>query len=544
VRAEAIIAFVVLILATVPDVYGAPQPGPPAIELGYGPSSLIPLAQGTPVYSTGDQFWLSSDYNISLRAALFPPGFSSAISIVPIGPRSVTNVYTFTRSDQSGEWDLVLASGTLPIRVIPFDFEQPPTLNSPSLSSASLLNNGTLVTNFTIGLGDGYNGQGCIIGSTVPSVVSFLFPASEGGGAVSLVTNGTGVSADSSPYGPPSTHRGTMDFWLEMYYPYSYSSTENSALLVTRDVLVARTSPILLNSSLRSNSTLEMTEYAHLRTGRYDITVYFRDGSGLTAREASVLWTGVGPWVWLGGCIGLKTLASTFTYSSTLTVPTSEWPTGIYAMLDVGGVEGTVFSRIQLNLAAVHLTTGDWKVPFPRGLSVSVAQDPALANSATVNGTVYLELKHVPANVNILVGSAGSRIENLSVGISAPHSEVSVAVALGKVNVEVETSGTGVPGARVTMSANSSLRGAPFSAITNAQGMVSFLMIPGSYILTYQYRNFTGTASVVISGGDTSVVNAEVPQVVNYTPLYVLLGLGALGATMNFFFWRRVVRAG
>ncbi len=532
---------VALLLAISPGAYAAPQQGGSPVELGYSPGSLLPLTQGVPVYTVGDQLWLSSGYNISLSAAVFPPGAQSPVSVVPVASRSIQDVYTFTNSDQSGQWNLVLVSGTLPIQVIPFNFERPPAVAPPSLSSTTLLPNGSLLANFNMSLGEGYSGQTCLVGSSVPTAVSFPFPA--GGGEVSLSANGTTITAQSYPTGVTASRGSTMDFWLELYYPYSYTQSSSLSQIVTREVLVARTDPIIVNSSIQSNSTLELTEFAHLRAGRYYMAAYFRDSSGLTAREASVLWSGAGKWVWLGGCLGAEPLTSSFSYKVPLTGPPSSWPSGIYAMLDVGGVEGGVFSSIPVDLAAVRLTTGAWTAPFPHYLTVSAAPSPELKDSAAVNGTVYLVLNSIPAEVNVLVGSAGSRAENVTVGIASSGSQVSIPVSLGRLSVKVETNGAGVSGAVLKLSAGPPGGKSPVSGVTDAQGLDSFLLVPGNYTLAYLYKNMTRTVSVDVSPDVVSQVYAEIPFTPDYTIPYVLLTLGAIGAGVNFFVWRRVLRA-
>ena len=531
-----------LFLASAPVASAAQSSGLPLVELGFSPSSLVPLSQGNPIYTVGDQLWLSSGYNLSLSAALYPSGSSTPVSVVPINYKSVELVYTFGPSDQSGVWSLVLVSGTLPLQVVQVYFERPPDLNPPALSSSSLLSNGTLLTNFNMSLGEGYNGEGCIVGSVTPSVVPFSFPSSDGEGEVTLTTNGSTISVLSAPLGIHTGQSNSMDFWVELYYPYSYTFSATSGAIVTRNILVARSDPVLLNSSLASNSTIELSEYSHLRTGRFDLVAYFRDSSGLTARESSVLWSGTGPWVWLGGCVGLEQLASSFYYSTPLTTPSSSWPSGIYAMLSVGGVEGAVFSSIPLNLTAIYLTTGSWGGAFPRALGVSVLDNPNVSRSAVVNGTAFLELRDLPTTVVLSVESAGSKPENISMLITHSHTDVSVPVALGRVNVIIQMNGVGVPGARISLSSTSSLAGITVAGTSNAQGSASFLLVPDNYTVAYQYRNFTGVSSVDVYKGTVSLVSVQIPQASDYTLSYALLAVGAVGVLANIFFWRRAIR--
>jgi hypothetical protein len=490
----------------------------------------------------GDQLWLSSGYNLSLSAALYPSGSSTPVSVVPVSYKSVELVYTFGPSDQSGVWSLVLVSGTLPLQIVQVYFERPPDLTPPVLSSSSLLSNGTLLTDFNMSLGEGYNGEGCLVGSVTPSAVPFSFPSSDGEGEVTLTTNGSAISILSAPLGIHTGQSNSMDFWVELYYPYSYSFSAGPGAIVTRNVLVARSNPSLLNSSLLSNSTIGLSEYSHLRTGRYDLVAYFRDSSGLTARESSILWSGTGPWLWLGGCVGLKQLESSFYYSTSLAMPSSSWPSGIYAMLEAAGVEGVVFSSIPLNLTAIRLTTGSWGGAFPRAVGVSAFNNPNISKSAVSNGTAFLELRDLPTTAVLSVESAGSKPENVSIVISNSRTDVSVPVALGRVNVVVQLNGVGVAGARISMSAASSSAGTTVAGISNAQGSASFLLVPDNYTVTYQYRNFTGISAIDVQKGTVSLVNVLIPQASDYTLSYALLAVGAVGVFVNILFWRRAVR--
>ena len=542
-KARASLLLAALLLASFPAMFAISQSGLPSVELGYGPGSLFPLAQGTPVYTGGDQLWVGSAYGGALSAELFAPGATVPVSTVPISSSSVQEVYTFSGSDESGQWSLVLVSQKLPIEVIPVEVEQPPALSSPRLSSASLLTNGSLLANFTMSLGESYNGQGCLLGSSVPSQVSFAFPAADGQGSVILTTNGMALNAYSVPSGTPGARSSSMDFWVELYYPYSFAVGGSSEQLVTRNLLVARTDPTVLNSTSRSNSTLNLTTFANLRAGRYEMVAYFRDSTGLTAQEASVLWSGTGPWVWLGGCEGLEPLAGVFSFEVTLATPTVDWPSHVLVMADVAGVEGSAFSPVRFNTSAVRLTAGNWGPQIPSGLSVSVMENPSIEASAVVNGTVYLELSRTSANVSILVSSGGSQPEALPAVVARAQAEVTLPVTLGKVTIMGESNGEPVAGAAVSISGVSAGNRSRIMGVANAEGAASFLLVPGNYSLLFQYKGFDSVGSVLATGGQIATVKVEVPQNINYLPDYILAGIGVAGLLLNVFVWRRALWA-
>lgn len=531
-----------LLFASAPVANAAPSSRLPLIELGFGPSSLVPLGQGSPIYTIGDQLWLSSDYNLSLSAALFPSGSSIPVSVVPISYKDVELVYTFGPNDQSGVWSLVLVSGTLPFQVIQVYFERPPDLTPPVLSSSSLLSNGTLLSNFTMNLGEGYNGEGCIVGSVTPSAVQFSFPSSDGDGEVTLTTNGSAISVLSAPLGIHGGQSNSMDFWVELYYPYSYTSSANPESIVTRDILVARSNPSLLNSSLLSNSTIELSEYSHLRTGTYDLVAYFRDSSGLTARESSVLWSGTGPWVWLGGCVSLKQLASSFYCSTSLALPSTSWPFGIYAMLADGGVEGVGFSPISLNLTRVALHVEPYGGNLPGAVVISV-NGPDISNYTYYDGSLYLVLDKVPSQVDVSVGYPGVQSDRFTIPIASGRNSTSLGIPFGQVSIAATSNGLGFSNAEVLVNSTLGSRPNVAAEVTSGAGTAFFSLLSGNYTVTLRSGGFAETEDVQVVPGSNATLGFDVPYSPNLTLPYLLLGLATLGVLVNVLIWRRVVRS-
>ena len=124
-RAAATLSLLGLLLAVV-----ALQPGAaaaassassPLLSLGFGPSSLVPVSGGTPVYTVGETIWAESGYNYSLGVSLESPS-SATVAQVDLGPQAAAPVYTFTSTDPDGVWNLTLASDqgsvVVPVRFV------------------------------------------------------------------------------------------------------------------------------------------------------------------------------------------------------------------------------------------------------------------------------------------------------------------------------------------------------------------------------------------------------------------------------------------
>jgi hypothetical protein len=72
------------------------------VELGYSPSTMPSLSQGTPVYSPGDSLWILSNSQYVASAQLISPRGSSVANL-PLRAESVSLIYSFSQNDQEGD---------------------------------------------------------------------------------------------------------------------------------------------------------------------------------------------------------------------------------------------------------------------------------------------------------------------------------------------------------------------------------------------------------------------------------------------------------
>ena len=111
----------------VPEASGAAvTPTPILLSLGFSPSSLYPVADGTPVYTVGDTIWALSGYNysvlLSVTSAIAGSSATGQVVARTILTRdAVTAVYNFTGSDTDGVWNFTLTTLQGPA-VIPVHF--------------------------------------------------------------------------------------------------------------------------------------------------------------------------------------------------------------------------------------------------------------------------------------------------------------------------------------------------------------------------------------------------------------------------------------
>src|SRR5205807_1947306 len=83
-------------------------------------------------------------------------------------------------------------------------------------------------------------------------------------------------------------------FWFEVYHPYSYA-IQGTGELISRDLKSAGSTPVLLQSQGRTNTTL--TYDTHLRSGRATMRAFFDNAKGLVVEEASLLIPDNASWI-------------------------------------------------------------------------------------------------------------------------------------------------------------------------------------------------------------------------------------------------------
>ncbi|HME18768.1 MAG TPA: carboxypeptidase-like regulatory domain-containing protein [Nitrososphaerales archaeon] len=539
--ARSLIALSLILVALLPAGAGASSPGIPSagpyVKLGYGPTSLTAVTRGTPVYTVGDELWFMSDYNQSVYVNVVPPDGSSPAVSQPVPPHAAVRLYVFGASDSPGDWVLGVRVTNSSFGSVRFGFEKVPVLAAPSVVESSVEPNGTLAASLRASLGNESAAQGCVIGSDAPAVVQVPYPRSLGSGNVALAYAG-GTMRISNAAGAASQTGTAFDFWVELYYTYSYISPSNPRQLITGQVLAAGTPTVSLGGRTQTNQSSALARYVQLRTGRYDLRAFFRYAGGLSVYETTVVMQGGNPWVWLGGCLDLADMATTFAIASPLSGAPPSWPRGIYSMADVLGVEGFSYTPLPLNLSRISLVAAPWGGRVPGGILVRIFASSAGSSCVDYNSTVYCDLSRVPSTLTLTLGYAGMAAENSSLPIGSRFYAGSIDVPLGKLVLNVTAGGAPVSSASVTVNAGRAVE----KGITGQDGTATFLLLGGNYSVGFRYGAYNTTVAVRVTPGSASVVDVSVPQAISDAYVYLLLALGAVGVAFDVWAWKGVAR--
>ena len=526
--------------AAVPTV-GVAQRQSPSLELGYGRGSLAPVSDGVPVYTQGDELWALSDYNHTIAAQLAGPDGSLPVTNLRLAPEAPVRVYTFT-DDPTGVWSLDMAIGNASFSSVSFLLE-PSVVPSPvQFVGSHLTSAGNVSINMQFSLGDAYNSMGCVVGQAVPHTVLIPFPSDLGQGSVALNYGAGLVTAESIP-SKPAYPRGPFEFWAELYYPYTYVSLETPLQSVSRDALAAATQPVTFPAGGASNFTVPLTNSVELRQGRFVVRAFFRDSKGLFVSETSILRYG-DSWVWAGGCSARAQLASSTTFSASMLLPPNRWPRGLFADFMVAGVETVVWRPLDLNLSAVSLIgkLPSGSVPayasLPRYVTVNVTAGPGVSEAVVGNGTVFLDLRSLPASATFTVGYGGSGAQNSTLRFSSPDGKSVLNVSLGALFVNVTQGGTPAGGAAVTAALSGSPGTAIASSKADSRGEASLLLLAGQYTVAATYAGQHGSAEVQVDAGQVVHVQLPVPGPAPATATYALAALTCVGVGLNLWVWR------
>ena len=517
----------------------APGTVSPYMRLGYSPTSLTAVTQGTPVYTVGDELWAMSDYNQSVYVNVVPPNASTPVVSLPVSPHTAVRLHVFGPEDTPGIWVMGVSGSNSSFGSVAFGFERLPSLAPPYVAQSAFEPNGTLSLLFRANLGNESGAQGCMVGSRAPTTALIPYPKDMGSGTIALAYVNGSVRATPETAGAGQS-QPAFDFWVQLYYAYSYLSPSNTEQLVESEVLAAGTQATSIGGPSQVNQSLGLSTYVHLRAGRYELRAFFRNANGLSVYETGVVIDGGRPWLWLGGCEDIVDMASASSVSGSVSGVTASWPSGIYSMADVGGVEGILYSPLALNLSRISLNAQPWGGPVPASISARVLSAPAGSSCAVYNSTVYCDLRAVPAALTLQLGYGGNALENSSLAIGSQHYVGSLGVPLGELLLKGEAGGSGLPNASVSVAAGGAGGRVVVRGRTGQNGTAAFLLLAGNYDVSLRYGSYNTSVEVRVAAGSLSEVDVAVPQNSPAAYAYILLAVGAAGVAINVWVWRGV----
>jgi len=531
--------FVVLVMIVAAFLFAQPlhilsaQPSPsPVIELGYSPGSLTTTTTGVPVYTAGDEVWVMSESSVPYVLELSNPSGTVVASQV-LEPQAPTVLYDFSSKDMPGTWALAevllqtsVTVGTLPLLVVGA------TTVPLNMSGYSLSASGNLSMSFTAASSSAYDFQACAVGSPAPAAASIPIPAALGSGNMQVTLNGSVVQI--VPSGQVSA---SFSFWVELHQDYSYTDGGTSTV-VSRDMEVASSTAVPIPVSSTNSTSSPVATLVHLRPGLFTLRAFFDSSSGLSAAEAPVLIpANSSTWIPIAGCSSTSKLPlSPFTLSSVLGASTQEWPTQVYLMYLVDGVEMYSATTLQIYPAAIDVVAAPWLAPFTDS-ELAFQLGPGVQQSASAGGLIFLTASKYPLTVSVSLLDG----ETQSVLIQSAYSYVIVPVNASQIVVDAVTGGKAAPGASITISADNITIA---HARSGTGGTAVFYVPQGSYDVVGTFDNVTEGASVLTVLNNSSAIALNFPGSggQSFAYAYLLIGTAAAGLIASALVWAKVYR--
>ena len=525
----------VAILVSVAALYISPAygqvatPSTPQLGMGFSAGTVLPVAQGIPIYTIGDQLWVMSYSQTPITVVLSAPG-NVIIARKSLQPMTSSLFYSFSSEDVRGLWNLTVSAVSTfqsGVKSVRFLFIKGSVIPA-NMTSYSLGTNGALAMDFTINANDSYDISSCLFGPSLQGAVSVPVPTSLGSGQLLLKRNGSQVLLT-----PEAQIANPFTFWIELYHDYSYTVNGVSSL-VSKSIEVAESTavPVTTNESNSTNVTLQND--LHLRTGRFTLREFFESASGLSVHQNQVLIPDNSTWLSLDGCTSTSTsLGSSFSLSTSLQQPASDWPRGLYVMYKEEGVETFSETPLEIMPAVVKVSAFPWGENLTDS-QIAVVPGPAIDRFVLDNATIYLMAKEYPAQLSV----AFSGGEEQSLQIDQPFSINDLNVNSSKLDVGTLLNGKALSGAAVSLRSGN----ATVARASARNGATTFYLPQGNYTVEAMFGNSTQVDSVVAQAGRESNVTFDFVATTNAPSSYLLIGTGIVGIAASLWVWIRVYR--
>ena len=494
-------------------------------DLGYGPSTLFPASQGTPVFSTGDQLWVTSHYNTTLLIMVSYILSNSTYFLGPVRPGTPTKLLLFDATYPQGMWSLrALNSSLSPVLFLVSDAAGAPA--NLALAQARL-RGGDLEMNFTTSFGLQFQGaQACTIGSQNSSAAVVPVPAQSGGGTVTLSMDGNEIDATE---GGPGT--GNFTLQVDLYYSYAFLAPNSTSILLFRSARVATTGAVLITNSNPSASMLLQSD-GRLKTGRYELRIFFDGAQGLSLATTEVLVTDSNSWVWLGACTNTPVYSNSFSITTPLGAGPVSWPRTLWLTYTVFGEQGFANISLGVDIAALTFLGSPWGVPLS-SYDVGVVTSTGTKEIDVQNGTMFMILSSPQASANYTLGLGGQTFFRGTAGPIEPFTSTTLPFNVSELAVTYFSGGSPYRGGNVSVSDS---EGELVSAETNSHGQAFFYLPPGGYNVAAAGGNGSASMSVTLSLGQKFTLELGLQTSTgtsNIALVWVLAATAATGAVVN-----------
>ena len=496
---------------------------PAPLDLGYGPSTLFPASQGTPVFSAGDQLWVRSHYNTTLVIVASYILSNSTYFLGPIEPEIPTRLLLINATYPQGTWSLRAINSSLPpVLFLVSDAASAPanlTLAGAHLSGGVLEMNFTTSSNLQL-----QDAQACTIGFQNSSTAVVPVPALAGGGAVTLSMDGNAIDANAS--GPGT---GNFTLQVDLYYSYAFLAANSSSILLTRSTRAATTGAVLITKSNHSASLLLQAD-GRLKKGRYELRLFFEGPQGLSLATTEVLVTGQNSWVWLGACTNTQIYSNNFSIAVPLGADPSSWPRTLWLTYTTFGEQGFANLSLGVKLAALTFLGSPWQVPLS---SYDIGTDASTGTQEidVQNGTMFMILSSPQASANYTVQLGGQTFFRGAEGSIEPFTSTIIPFNVSELAVTYFVGGLPYEGATVSVS-NSA--GELISAKTDKNGQEFFYLPAGGYYVKAVGGNSTASQSIALPFGQKLALSLglQPSEGTSSTTFVWALGAIAVGGAM------------
>jgi len=495
------------------------------ISLGFSPSTLTPVADGTPVYTVGDTVWVYSDYNYSVPVSLTTAKINASDStdIVTarlLEPQDITPLYAFDSSSADGLWNLTVGPLTGAV-VIPVRFVN---LAAHPVSLGPLaygLEDGNLSISTTAKLGDTYDQEVCAAGSAQSAGVSTGIPADVAqGGNVTLAPGSTFDIRTTGNVTSP------FSFWFELYHPYALDLTSANSVVVS-NLEAASSQPIAISSKGTANTTV--TWNTPLRAGRYDMRTYFQSATNLDVVQSRLLILNSTSWVSLTSVCSPQAVSSpSIFYQASLTKGVQNWPQDMYVMFRAYGVEGVASYPVSAEVSSVRFVASPWNQTISDA-KINVSPQPGVQTSQQGSSLFVLAQKY-PVNLNLSLAISGGPAMEVSTPvplIPAPFTAQTVRVSLAKLTVNVVSDLSAPSNVQVTGPGGLNVSG----ALTGSNQTMSLLLPSGSYSVSASQAGYSQSSDVALTDGTASSVTLNFNTFMSFE--IILVVTAAIAAIAN-----------
>ena len=502
------------------------------IDLGYGPSTLFPAQEGTPIFTAGDQVWAMSRFNATVQITLSPltifGGPNSTAYSKVLEPRVPSRLLTINSTDFQGLWALEAVNSTFP----PATFVVSDAASEPAnfTLSAFHLKQGHLNLSFATSPGiQMYGASVCLVAGADPSAAQVPVPPGIGAGYVNISMSHDSLQALPSP--------GSANYSLsvELYHSISFLLPGSASTLVSRMVQVAATDSGLVSGG--GPVTLSLRHDAQLWPGTYQVRAFFEGTGGVFLSTADVIVTGGGGWVWLGACSNFPVYSSSFAVSALLGHDPGSWPRSAWLTYEASGLQGLAYLPLKVNLSAVGFVGMPWGVRLS-SYNIRVSTTSGVLAYDVSNGTIFALLDSPAGQIGYEAGLGSHYFFSGTVGPLASFAVRQVALNVSKLVVQYLVAGSGFPGGRVGVSDST---GSLANATTGPSGEATFYLPPGGYNVTAAGGNSSATATAVLTAGRSQQLVLGGANGAGWQT-GVLEGLGfaaVIGALANIAIWVR-----